>query len=52
MRRSVGRVVIIETSIVDGYETADPSTPVIEETRFRDFYGPNDDKVILWNSLV
>jgi ribosomal protein S18 acetylase RimI-like enzyme len=49
------RVLIVETSSLDGYEAARRfyrKHGFDEEARVREFYGPGDDKVVFWKSLV
>lgn len=49
------RVLIVETSSTDQYaRTRDfyRANGYDEEARIRQFYGPNDDKIVFWKSLV
>lgn len=51
----VARVLIVETSSLDGYDQARAfyrKRAYDEEARIRDFYGPGDAKVVFWKSLV
>lgn len=51
----VARVLIVETSGLDGYEQARSfyrKHGFEEEARIREFYGPGDDKIVFWKSLV
>jgi ribosomal protein S18 acetylase RimI-like enzyme len=54
LRERGERVLIIETSSTDTYEATRRfyrSHGYDEEARIREFYGPNDDKVVFWKSL-
>lgn len=49
------RTLIVDTSSLEGYEQARSfyrRRGFVEEARIRDFYGPGDDKVTFWKSLV
>ena len=49
------RVLVVETSSTDQYTMTRefyPKQGFVEEARVRQFYGPDDDKVIFWKSLV
>lgn len=49
------RVVIVETSSTAQYARTRefyPKQGYVEEARVREFYGPGDDKVVFWKSLV
>jgi GNAT superfamily N-acetyltransferase len=49
------RVLIVETSSLDQYAQARAfyaKRGFDEEARIRDFYGPGDNKVVFWKSLV
>ncbi len=49
------RVVVIETSSTAKYARTRafyPARGYVEEARIREYYGPGDDKVIFWKSLV
>lgn len=49
------RTLIVDTSSLGGYEQARSfyrRRGFVEEARIRDFYGPGDDKVTFWKSLV
>lgn len=51
----VARVLIVETSSTDQYartRTFYRAHGYDEEARIRQFYGPEDDKVVFWKSLV
>lgn len=51
----VARVLIVETSSTDQYARTRSFYRRLgfdEEARIRQFYGPNDDKVVFWKSLV
>ncbi|GAC1412447.1 MAG: GNAT family N-acetyltransferase [Mycobacterium sp.] len=51
----VARVLIVETSSLDGYDDARAfyrRHGYDEEARIRDFYGPGDDKVVFWKALT
>ena len=51
----VARVLVVETSSTDQYaRTRDfyRGLGYDEEARIRQFYGPDDDKVVFWKSLV
>ncbi|CAN5841530.1 MAG: GNAT family N-acetyltransferase [Ilumatobacteraceae bacterium] len=51
----VARVLIVETSSLDGYEQARSfyrRHGFEEEARVREFYGPGDHKVVFWKLLV
>lgn len=51
----VGRVLIVETSSTDNYETARRfygRKGFDREARVREFYGPGDDKIVFWKSLL
>lgn len=51
----VARVLIVETSSLDGYEQARGfyrRHGFEEEARVREFYGPGDHKVVFWKLLV
>jgi ribosomal protein S18 acetylase RimI-like enzyme len=52
---SVARVLIVDTSSTDPYtRTRDfyRRHGFDEEARIREFYGPGDDKVVFWKSLI
>ncbi len=52
---SNARVLLVETSSTAQYEAARRfylRNGFAEEARIRDFYGPGDDKVVFWKSLV
>ncbi len=52
---SEARVVIVETSSTDQYRRTREFYAKIgydEEARVREFYGPNDHKVMFWKSLI
>jgi ribosomal protein S18 acetylase RimI-like enzyme len=52
---SIARVLIVETSSTDQYARTRDFYAKIgydEEARVREFYGPNDHKVMFWKSLV
>jgi ribosomal protein S18 acetylase RimI-like enzyme len=52
---SVARTLIVETSSLEGYETARDfyrSRGFVEEATIREFYGPGDHKVVFWKSLT
>lgn len=49
------RTLIVETSSTDQYERTREfyrRAGFVEEARIRQFYGPEDDKVVFWKSLV
>ncbi|MCI9887777.1 GNAT family N-acetyltransferase [Micrococcales bacterium 31B] len=49
------RVLIVETSSLPHFRTARAfyaARGFDEEARIRDYYGPGDDKVVFWKSLV
>ncbi len=49
------RVLIVETSSTDGFEATRGfyrQRGFDQEARIRQFYGPHDDKVVFWKSLV
>lgn len=51
----IARVLIVETSSTDQYartRTFYRNRGFDEEARIRQFYGPQDDKVVYWKSLV
>ncbi len=51
----VARVLIVETSGTDQYQSARrfyERRSFDREARVREFYGPGDDKIIYWKSLV
>jgi ribosomal protein S18 acetylase RimI-like enzyme len=51
----VARVLIVETSSTDQYARTREfyaRQGYIEEARIRQFYGPTDDKVVFWKSLL
>ncbi len=51
----VARTLIVDTSSLDDYEQARSfyeRRGFVEEARLRDFYGPGDNKVTFWKSLV
>ncbi len=51
----VARTLIVDTSSTGDYEQARgfyDARGFVEEARIRDFYGPGDDKVTFWTSLV
>ena len=51
----VARVLIVETSSTDQYVQTRRfyrNRGYAEEARIRQFYGPSDDKVVFWKSLV
>jgi ribosomal protein S18 acetylase RimI-like enzyme len=51
----VARVLIVETSSTDQYRGARAfylRRDFTEEARIREYYGPGDDKVVFWRSLV
>ncbi|MCW1957936.1 MAG: GNAT family N-acetyltransferase [Mycobacterium sp.] len=51
----VARVLIVETSATDQYaatRTFYRNRGYREEARIRQFYGPADDKIVFWKSLV
>ena len=53
--REGGRVLLIETSGVDGFErtrTFYEKCGYVEEARIRDYFGPGDAKVVFWKSLA
>jgi len=58
LRRSgedVARVLIVEASSTDQYartRTFYRKLGYHEEARIRQFYGPSDDKVVFWKSLL
>lgn len=52
---NVARVLIVETSSTDQYASSRAfyaAQGFEEEARIREFYGPDDDKVVFWKSLV
>ena len=54
LRQADGRVLIIETSGVDGFELTRKfylKHHYSEEARIRDFYADGDDKVVFWRKL-
>lgn len=51
----VARVLLVETSSTDDYEAARRfygRAGFDREARIREFYGPHDDKIVFWQSLV
>jgi len=53
--QSEARTLIVETSSTAKYERTQQfyaSRGFVEEARIRQFYGPEDDKVVFWKSLV
>lgn len=51
----VARVLVVETSSTDQYEAARrfyEREGFDREARVREFYGPGDDKIVFWKSLV
>ena len=51
----VARVLVVETSSTDQYARTRafyPKQGYVEEARIRQFYGPSNDKVVFWKSLV
>ncbi|MGI9052982.1 MAG: GNAT family N-acetyltransferase [Ilumatobacteraceae bacterium] len=52
---AVARVLIVETSSLDGYERARSFYRQLgydEEAHIREFYGPGDDKIAFWKALT
>lgn len=52
---TIARTLVVETSSTDQYATARQFYVDLgydEEARIRDFYGPDDNKVVFWKSLV
>lgn len=55
MGDDVARVLVVETSSTDQYKLTRQFYAQLgydEEARIRQFYGPEDDKVVFWKSLV
>lgn len=55
LRSSRGRVLIVETSSVESFESTRAfyaKLGFVEEARIRDFYAPGDGKVVFWKSLT
>lgn len=53
--RDVARVLLIETSSTEAYARTRSfyrSLGYDDEARIRQFYGPDDDKIVFWKSLV
>ncbi|MCH9686274.1 MAG: GNAT family N-acetyltransferase [Deltaproteobacteria bacterium] len=51
----VARVLIVETSSTEGFESTRGFYRKLgfdQEARIRQFYGPDDDKIVFWKSLV
>jgi ribosomal protein S18 acetylase RimI-like enzyme len=50
----IARVLIVETSATDHYQQTRQfyrNNGYDEEARIRQFYGPNDDKIVFWKAL-
>ena len=55
MGEDAARTLIVDTSSTDGYADARAfylGRDFVEEATIRDFYGPGDNKVTFWKSLV